>query len=220
MLDVSHRFRVSEEGAAPPDELAVGIDLPFAAEVADQVEMERGAVPAAEILESHPECQVHRAADLLVEKDVPGEAVDFVVEAKGDLAHPSRALVHVEQCPQIGLSPGGLRGYDPAVLETEAHVVDLPPCVDRGEAEPERPVDAGLDRARVDLAVRDVVEPARRCPRPAFDGDRQVGVFADDPKLPHRSKLAGPGLKLLTDAAPVADRIVVENVAGAKDEVL
>src|SRR5438067_1250981 len=94
---VAHWTGVGEQMQARADELAVGVDLPFPAEVADQVEVQGRAVEATEVLEPHSEREVHRAADLLVEEDVAREAVDLVVEAERNLADAARAVVELEQ---------------------------------------------------------------------------------------------------------------------------
>ena len=44
---------------------------------------------------------MHRAADLLVEEDVAGEAVDLVVQPERDLAEHARAFVHVEERTEV-----------------------------------------------------------------------------------------------------------------------
>ena len=59
-----------------------------------------------------------------------------------------------------------------------------------------------------------------RAPGAAFDGDGEVGVLTDDPQLAHRLELRRAGLERLADACPVADRILVVNVAGTEEEVL
>src|SRR5437764_572369 len=220
MRDVAGRFRLAKETAAPPDELSVRVDLPFAAEIADQVEVKRRAVAAAEVFKAHPEREMHRPADLLVEEDVPSEAVDLVVEPERDLTGGGRPLVHAEQRLEIRLSAGGFGGDYAAVLESQPCVVDLAAAEDRGEAEPDRPVDPGLDRARIDLAVGQVLDPVGRPPGPALHDDGEIGVLADDAELTDRAQLGRARLQPLADSAPVANRIGVEDVAGPKNEVL
>src|ERR671937_3243260 len=106
MLDVPNRPRLVEEATGSPDGLAVGKDLPLPSKVADQVEVQRRAVLAAEISEAHPEREVHRPPDLLVEEDVPSEAIDLVIEPEGNLAAAPGALVYAEQRRQLRASPG------------------------------------------------------------------------------------------------------------------
>src|SRR6187551_289290 len=89
--------RLVEEAARLPDELSVGVHLAVLAEVADHVPVEAGDVAAAGLRERGPEREVHRPADLLVEENVAGEAIDLVVEAEGDLAEDAGAPVHLEQ---------------------------------------------------------------------------------------------------------------------------
>src|SRR5919201_6089884 len=114
--------RLADERACAPDELAVGIDLAVAAEIADEVPVQRRLVVAAAILEPHPEREVHRAADLLVEEDVPREAVDLVVEAERDFAEDAGAGVHVEQRVQVLLAARSLRLHHAPALEAQANV--------------------------------------------------------------------------------------------------
>src|SRR2546423_3485327 len=133
------RFRFADEPAGPPDQLAVGVDLALAPEVADQVEVERGAILPAELREPHPERDVHRAADLLVEEDVARESVDLVVEAECDLADPASAAVHRQERLEIAEAPCRLRAHDAAVLEAKAQIVDLASFENGREAEPDRP---------------------------------------------------------------------------------
>src|SRR3954471_5436416 len=174
MLDRSGGLGLPQKTARLPDKLAVGANLAFPAQIADQIEVERRAVAAAEILEAHAEREVHRAADLLVEEDVAREAVDLVVEAERDLADAVRSLVHLEQRPQVVLASGRFGVDDPALLEPEPHIFQLAPAEDGGKREPDRAVDGGLDGARVHLAVRHVLATVRCPPRPALDTDRQI----------------------------------------------
>src|SRR5919201_1329371 len=208
MLDVPNRPRLVEEATGSPDGLAVGKDLPLPSKVADQVEVQRRAVLAAEISEAHPEREVHRPPDLLVEEDVPREAIDLVVEPEGNLADAPGAFVYAEQRLQIRVSPGRFGGDHAPALDPEPHVVHLAPAVDGREAEPDRAVDPRLDRARVDLSVGNVVKPAGRPPGTPFDGHRQVRVLADDAKLAHRSELDSAGLELLADQIEIAASIL------------
>src|SRR2546422_289824 len=80
-----------EEAARAPDQLAVAVHLALGPEVADEVPVQRRVVAAAELLERRSEGHVHRAADLLVEEGVRGEAVDLVVEPERDFAEPASA---------------------------------------------------------------------------------------------------------------------------------
>ena len=48
----------------------------------------------------HADREVDRAADLLVEQDLLGEAVDAVVGADAQLTQPARAIVGVERLEQ------------------------------------------------------------------------------------------------------------------------
>src|SRR5947208_5072001 len=117
----------ADEAARAPDQLAVGVDLAFTTKVADQIEVEGRTVLPAEVGEPHPERDVHRPADLLVEEDVARESVDLVVEAEGDLADRPRALVHLEQRVEVAEPARRVRRDDAAALEAEAQVVDLAP---------------------------------------------------------------------------------------------
>src|SRR5581483_5220342 len=124
---MSRDRRLAHEAPHAPDQLAVGVDLAVAAKVADQVEMQRRAVQPAEVGEPHPERDVHRPADLLVEEDVARETVDLVVEAERDLADPARAFVHLEQRVEVAAAARGLGGDDAPALEPQAQVVYFAP---------------------------------------------------------------------------------------------
>src|SRR3954453_5375118 len=106
MLDRSCGLGLPQKTARLPDKLAVGANPAIPAQIADQIEVQRRAVEAAEILEAHAEREVHGAADLLVEEDVAPEAVDLVVEAERDPADAVRSLFHLEHRLQVGLASG------------------------------------------------------------------------------------------------------------------
>ena len=153
--------------------------------------MKRRPVQAAQIREAHPEREVHRPADLLVEEDVAGEPVDLVVEPEGDLADAARAVVQLQQRLQVRLSPARLRRDHAPVLESQLYVVDFTATEDGGKPEPDRAVDPRFDRARVDLAVGEVPQPMSGPPGSLRDDNRQVSVLGDDPQLPNTAKLLG-----------------------------
>src|SRR5436305_13666253 len=142
-----------DESSRVPDELVVGEDLAVLAEVADHVPVQRGIVRATELLERGSEGDMHRPADLLVEKRVVGKPVDLVVQPERDLAEPSRALVQVEHRVEEVAAAAGLRVDDPALLEAQADAVDLAPLKQRGECERDLAFGLPLEGARVDLAV-------------------------------------------------------------------
>src|SRR5215218_9484839 len=141
------RRRLLEEAPRPPNQLAVGVDLTVLAQIADEIPVQRGGVLAAELLEARAERDVHRAADLLVEERVVGEAVDLVVESEGDLAEPAGALVDVQQRLEELEPRGGFGADDLALFEAEPDVLDLPAPEERRERES-------------DLALRDRLERA------------------------------------------------------------
>src|SRR6187401_92870 len=119
-----------------PHKLAVGVDLTIRAEVADHVPVQTGFVPAAELLEARAECEVHRAADLLVEEDVACEAVDLVVQPERRFAEDARSLVHVEERLEELVPVAGFRVDDATVLEAQPNVLHPAPLEDRREREP------------------------------------------------------------------------------------
>ena len=209
-----------EELPVAPDELPVGVDLAVTAQIADQVEMEGRAVLAAEGLEAHAEREVHRSPDLLVEEDVAGETIDLVVEPERELADPVGAFVDLQQRAEVLLAARSLRRDHPSVLQHQPCIVDLPAAENRWEPEANRSVDPGLDGARVDLAVGDVLAPVCGAPGAAVDDGGQIRVLADDPQLAYRTELLGPRLQALAHLAPMLDRVVVEHMARPKDEVL
>ena len=78
---------------------------------------------------------VDGAADLLVEEDVAGAAVDPVVRADAELAQAPGALVRVDELDQELLAALGRRVDDLAGLEAEADARDLAPGDHRGQVE-------------------------------------------------------------------------------------
>src|SRR2546423_3865092 len=124
-----------QERTGLPHELAVRIDLAFLAEVADHVPVQAGAVLAAGLREAGAERDVDRAADLLVEEDVPREAVDLVVEAERALPEEPRLGVHVQDRLEVLATACGLRRDDLAALEPQTDVLDGVAVEDRGKAE-------------------------------------------------------------------------------------
>src|SRR5438093_7838000 len=162
-----------------PDELAVGIDLPIRAEVADHVPVQTGLVPAAELLEAGAEREVHRAADLLVEQDVTREAVDLVVQAEGDLAEDARPRVHVEERLQELVPLARIGADDATTLEAQANVLHPAPLEDGREREANFAFGFGLDGARDDLSVGHVQLAVRCEPLAARDAEAQTGGAPD-----------------------------------------
>ena len=79
------------------ERLAVDLDPAAPAQVADQVGVDGALVLAAGLRVARADRHVDGAADLLVEQDVAGAAVDPVVGADPELAEPAGALVGVEQ---------------------------------------------------------------------------------------------------------------------------
>src|SRR5258705_1573120 len=100
-----------------PHELAVGVDLPIRAEVADHVPVQTGLVLAAQLLEARAECEMHGAAYLLVEEDVARETVDLVIKPEGRLAEDARARVHLEQRLEERVPASGFRVDDATALK-------------------------------------------------------------------------------------------------------
>src|SRR5207245_11639937 len=111
--------------------------------------------------------------------------------------------------------------HDPALLEAKSDAVDLAALEQRGEGERDLALGRRLVRARVDLAVGQVVTPVGRVPLATLDGDAQVGAWADDPQLPRPAQLAGAERELVARRLPVGDRVAaVLDVAGAVDALL
>src|SRR6476661_8022496 len=154
-----------------PHELTVGVDLAILAEVADHVPVQTGFVPAAELLEARAECEVHRAADLLVEENVACEAVDLVVQPERGFAEDARPLVHVEERLKERVPVAGLGVDDATALEAQANVLHPAPLEDGGKREANLALGLRLDRAREDLPVGHVQLPVSRKPIATPDVD-------------------------------------------------
>src|SRR3990170_1917985 len=140
-----------EEASGLPDELAVRIDLAVLAQVADEIPVEARHVQTARLGECRSEREVHRAADLLVEEDVPGVPVDLVVEAEGSLAEHARAF-DLEERLQVGVALGGLGPNDVAALESQPDVPNLAPLENGRKLEADLALRLRLDGAREHLA--------------------------------------------------------------------
>src|SRR6266540_3592681 len=204
-----------------PHELAVGVDLPIRAEVADHVPVQTGLVPAAELLEARAECEVHGAADLLVEEDVARESVDLVVQTKRRLAEDARPRVHVEERLDERVSVAGFGVDDATALEAQPNVLHPTPLEDRRKREANLAFRLRLERAREDLAVGHVQLAVGGEPIATGDIDAQVCVRPDDPQLRERLQLARTLVQLNGDPAPVCDGVLVSAyVARPVDEVL
>ena len=102
------------------ERLAVDLDPAAPAQVADQVGVDGALVLPAALRVAGPDRHVHGAADLLVEQDVAGPAVDPVVGADAELAQAARALVGVEQADQVLLAALGARRRRPCPTRSEA----------------------------------------------------------------------------------------------------
>src|SRR5690242_13240794 len=100
---------------------------------------------------------MQRPADLLVEEDASGEALDARVRANRELAQVARASVAVELAQQVVLVLARPRRDDLALPELELDPLNLAPGPDRRVAELHPAADRVFDRAGEDLAARHVV---------------------------------------------------------------
>ena len=101
--------------------LSVDRDPAAFAQVADHVPVHRGVVLPARLGIGHPHRQMDRAADLLVQQDLLGEAVDAVVGADPELAQAASPVVRVERLDQELLVALGGGVHDLPVLEAQPH---------------------------------------------------------------------------------------------------
>src|SRR5207245_11199964 len=145
------RLCVPNARAVPPDQVAVRVHLAVVAQVADEVPVQPRLVAPTEMLEGRAERDVHGAADLLVEEDVAGEAVDLVVEPERGLAENPRARIHLEERREVVLTASCLCRDDTAALEAQPHVLDLAPVEARREREADLTFRCVLRRARAYL---------------------------------------------------------------------
>src|SRR5439155_15773641 len=168
------RPRRARELPALLDDLPVGADPPAAAQVADEVPVQRALVAAARLRVRAAEGEVDGAADLLVEQDRPDGAVDPEVGADAELAQPARPRVGRQGLAQVVLAALGARLDDLAVAEDELHPRDVDAGGRGGDVEADAPVRAVLVRAGEDLAAGHVALPVGVDPRAALDAERQV----------------------------------------------
>jgi 16S rRNA (adenine(1408)-N(1))-methyltransferase len=114
-----------EESAVPQKRFAVDRRFAGLTQVADHVPMDGRAVQAAGVGVAGAERHVDRAADLLVEEDVFGEARDAEIRAEGEFAEAARAGVGVERLNQKCFVFGRAGVDDLAGREPEPDVVDF-----------------------------------------------------------------------------------------------
>src|SRR3954452_18912766 len=186
--------RTSSSGAAPvmagpsdPREapvehqhVAVGREPPAAAQVADEVPVQGARVLAARLRIRAPEREVDGAADLLVEEDRAGRAVDAEVRPDPELAEVARAAVGLERTLEVLVARLGPRRDDLPVAELELDAVDVDARGRRAHGEADPPARARLVRAGEDLAARHVALAVRVDPRAAGDAEREVGAVRLD----------------------------------------
>ena len=143
-----------------------------------------------------------------------------VVQAERELAEPPRAVVHRDHLAQE-LEPvrGGAVDHL-AAGEAKLDVVHLASLEDGGIREADRPVHLRLDRRGEDLAVREVLLPHRRLPRPPVDAQRQVGALGDDPQLADAFEERLRRERVLREALPGRDRVGSNEPPGPVDELL
>src|SRR5690242_8209557 len=120
---------------------------------------------------------MHGPADLLVEKDVPREDADGVVEPEGQLADAPGAVVERDHLAQELLAARSRRVDDLSLVEAQAHVVDLAGAEDGRERERDLALRAVVERGGEDLAVGEVLVAVGQEPAPALapDGEGEVG---------------------------------------------
>src|SRR3712207_4620848 len=164
--------------------LAVGVDLPVIAQVADQIPVHARVVLPAGLLLGAPDRQVHRAAELLVEEDVLGRPAYAVVGPDAELAQVSRPLVRAEHGLEELIPLLGARLDYPALHKAQPHPQDLAPRHGHRDAEVDLPVRRVLDRTGEDLSARHVVPAVAVHEGSPLDGERKVGPLPDDSHLP------------------------------------
>ncbi len=163
---------------------------------------------------------MHRAADLLVEQDIPRELVYPVVQPERDLAQIACALVLVEHREQE-LLPARCSGVDHfTVLEREPDVLHLVSAVDSRVCEAHRAGRGVLDGPCKHLAIREVVGAAGVDPLAAADPVPKVGVRRLNVYLVVRCQHVRDPLLLVVYLAPLANGVVLIQQAGAEHELL
>ena len=90
----------------------------------------------------------------------------------------------------------------------------------RGEAEADVALDARLDGAGEDLAVREVFLAVARDPCAPLDADGEIRALGDDAQLLLRPEPPGEARELLPQRLPGRDRVLLVEEARAVDEVL
>ena len=175
------RTKVDQPGAVALHDFTVDAQLAAGAQVLDHVPVHGALVLAAGVRVARAHREVHRAGDLLVEEDVPGEAGDPRVAAQAELAQSAGALVRREHLLQKLLALLGARLDDLARAEDEPCADDVVAEVDGRElGVRDHALGAVLERAVEDLSVRHVAEAGGDDTFAAFDPDREVRALARD----------------------------------------
>src|SRR5690606_6966777 len=189
------------------------------AHIADHVPVDERLVHAAALAIALPDGHVHGPADLLVKQDRAGELLNIAVGANRELAQAARAGIGVERADQELLV--GLRlGVDhQPVLEAQFHTLHLIALIVSriGEAHPS--IDAILDRAGENFAIRYVVASTVVEEHAPVARHFEIDVLALD--LQVLLALLPLDLPLLgaIDLFLQRDLIVLIDLAGAEQEV-
>src|SRR5688500_5580842 len=149
----SIRTESDDKLAILEQQFAVGPELAAISKVANHVPMHGGLICAARFRITGADCHVHGAADLLVEEDVLGEALDVVVRADREFTENSGPAVGLEHSVEIFLALGRGRVDNFALFEPQHDPFDLASGCYDGIAEGDRPVDAVFNRTGKYFAV-------------------------------------------------------------------
>ena len=174
-----------EESAVFADQHVVEPDFTAAAFgrlTEHEVPMYRADIAVVGVVVAAAGGEVDGSRDLLVEKDVADRLLDIGIEPEREFAHEARALVRVENLIRFESVVGG-RLRDLAVLEDEAHVLELDPVLDGGNVIVDHAVHAVFDGSGIDLAVGDIALALALDRADPFDREGQVGVFRHDAHL-------------------------------------
>src|SRR5579862_112913 len=201
------------------DDFAVGVYLAASAEIAHQVPMYRRDVLAASLGVRRSDCEMARAADLLIEQRIACVARNSVVVADRHLAQKPRAWVRIQNRDQIVLTARRSCTYDLAMFEPKTGIFDRVPAANSREAEPNVAVGAGLDGAREYFPGWEVALAVAVHPFAARYAQREVGVSRDDAQRARRRQPVNLLLLLDRECSPLCDGVVAIQEHGCVDKV-
>src|SRR4051794_32276853 len=213
------RIESDNELAVLEEQIAVDGKFAAIAQIANHVPMNGRFVLAACFGIASADRHMDGAADLLVEKDIAGEAVDIEVSANSELTEDSGSFIGLKDRIEVILATGGCGFGHLTGPKGEFDALNFAAGGDHRITEGDMTIDTIFDRTSEDFAVREVVCTVSVDPGAAGDVDGQIGPRPGQmnglaPFQPFDNARPFGGLRF-----PGGDGIVGIEFAGLKDEV-